>query len=289
MLKQIMKNAWSISKDGVKKFGGKVSDYLSAALKLAWKEAKASTGSNIEILTNFERNGHQFVLFVKNSKLRLSIDGFETAAVFRVGKDSETYIFFDDPQAIKKLTNKSMPGVLLGHPDIENLQERFKNHLIQEVQNNFDALDQEEEIAFFFTYAAGTHIGAQYSEAKEIELLLNLLNQDARNASDLFEKFGKIDSFTSDKMYIAKANVSTAIEFLEEKLQAKQADEAKYAEIMEQQKLAAIALAKETGELQSLRTWTDDCDGSACDCDMDFVTLFVDGEGNETTVRRHAH
>lgn len=283
MLKQIMKNAWSISKDGVKKFGGKVSDYLSAALKLAWKEAKASTGSNIEILTNFERNGHQFVLFVKNSKLRLSIDGFETAAVFRVGKDSETYIFFDDPQAIKKLTNKPMPGVLLSHSDIKNLQERFKNHLIQEVQNNFDALGQEEEIAFFFTYAAGTHVGAQYSEAKEIELLLNLLNQDARNASDVFEKFGKIDSFTSDKMYIAKANVSTAIEFLEGKLQAKQAG------IMEQQRLAAIALAKKTGELQSLRTWADDCDGSACDCDMDFVTIFVDGEGNETTVRRHAH
>ena len=40
MKKQIMKRAWEIAKEGQKKFGGKVSEYIAIALKLAWKEVK---------------------------------------------------------------------------------------------------------------------------------------------------------------------------------------------------------------------------------------------------------
>ncbi|MEK3645802.1 hypothetical protein [Aeribacillus sp. FSL M8-0235] len=39
-MKNIMKRAWEIAKEGVKKFGGKVKEYFAMALKLAWKEAK---------------------------------------------------------------------------------------------------------------------------------------------------------------------------------------------------------------------------------------------------------
>lgn len=36
-----MVRAWEIAKEGQKKFGGKVSEYLSEALKMAWAEARA--------------------------------------------------------------------------------------------------------------------------------------------------------------------------------------------------------------------------------------------------------
>lgn len=40
MMKKIMKRAWEIAREGVKKFGGKVKEYFAEALKLAWKEVK---------------------------------------------------------------------------------------------------------------------------------------------------------------------------------------------------------------------------------------------------------
>lgn len=36
-----MTRAWEIAREGQKQFGGKVSEYLSEALKMAWVEAKA--------------------------------------------------------------------------------------------------------------------------------------------------------------------------------------------------------------------------------------------------------
>lgn len=41
MKKQLMVRAWEIARQGQKNFGGKVSEYLSAALKMAWVEVKA--------------------------------------------------------------------------------------------------------------------------------------------------------------------------------------------------------------------------------------------------------
>ncbi len=38
--KVIMKNAWTIARDGAKKFGGKPVDYISESLKQAWIIAK---------------------------------------------------------------------------------------------------------------------------------------------------------------------------------------------------------------------------------------------------------
>lgn len=40
-----MKKAWEIAKQGVAKFGGKVSEYISEALKIAWATLKSESGS----------------------------------------------------------------------------------------------------------------------------------------------------------------------------------------------------------------------------------------------------
>lgn len=42
-MKQIMKRAWEIAKNGVAQFGGKVREYFASSLALAWKEFKTMT------------------------------------------------------------------------------------------------------------------------------------------------------------------------------------------------------------------------------------------------------
>lgn len=43
MKKLIMKRAWEIAKEGQKDFGGKVSEYLSVSMKMAWAESRKAT------------------------------------------------------------------------------------------------------------------------------------------------------------------------------------------------------------------------------------------------------
>ncbi len=39
-MEYVMKRAWEIAKEGQSKFGGKVSEYLSESMKIAWAESK---------------------------------------------------------------------------------------------------------------------------------------------------------------------------------------------------------------------------------------------------------
>lgn len=41
-MKNVMKRAWEIAREGQRKFGGKVSEYFAISLKLAWKEVKSA-------------------------------------------------------------------------------------------------------------------------------------------------------------------------------------------------------------------------------------------------------
>lgn len=42
-MKEIMTRAWEIAREGQIKFGGKVSEYISEALKIAWAETRTVT------------------------------------------------------------------------------------------------------------------------------------------------------------------------------------------------------------------------------------------------------
>lgn len=55
-MKQVMVRAWEIAKEGQVKFGGKVSEYLSEALKIAWSEAKAPKTVTIKTTSGSKRN-----------------------------------------------------------------------------------------------------------------------------------------------------------------------------------------------------------------------------------------
>lgn len=50
--KQIMEQAWKIAKKAAKKFGGKAIEYISGALKMAWKATKGLTEEQIKALVS---------------------------------------------------------------------------------------------------------------------------------------------------------------------------------------------------------------------------------------------
>ncbi|MEK4702004.1 hypothetical protein MKX47_21125 [Solibacillus sp. FSL R7-0668] len=51
MMKEIMKRAWTLAKQGVKKFGGKVREYLASSLSIAWEESKAMVNTIVKSWT----------------------------------------------------------------------------------------------------------------------------------------------------------------------------------------------------------------------------------------------
>lgn len=48
-MREVMVRAWEIAREGQKKFGGKVSEYIAIALKIAWKEAKEGAMEKIQL------------------------------------------------------------------------------------------------------------------------------------------------------------------------------------------------------------------------------------------------
>ncbi|WP_201280788.1 hypothetical protein [Paenibacillus lutrae] len=48
-MKNVMVRAWEIAKSAVVKFGGKVKEYFSQALTMAWKETKAPKYAEVEL------------------------------------------------------------------------------------------------------------------------------------------------------------------------------------------------------------------------------------------------
>lgn len=67
-MRNVMKKAWEIAREGVKKFGGNVKEYFSQALKMAWAIVK--NGMEIGYQSLPGKNGKCF--FVVNN-----VDGLE--------------------------------------------------------------------------------------------------------------------------------------------------------------------------------------------------------------------
>ncbi|MBN6205043.1 hypothetical protein JYK21_01150 [Ralstonia pickettii] len=55
-MKNVMKRAWKIAKEGQSKFGGKVIEYFAVALKMAWAEVKAPKTVKIKTTFGSKRN-----------------------------------------------------------------------------------------------------------------------------------------------------------------------------------------------------------------------------------------
>ena len=90
--KEIMRNAWSIARQGQKDFGGKVSEYFAQALKMAWAQAKNSI--NVESLEKkgFSRwtKGDMDRLYFNIQKSgHMEVDHYNTGNISHAAIDGE--------------------------------------------------------------------------------------------------------------------------------------------------------------------------------------------------------
>lgn len=75
-MKNVMKNAWEIARNGAAKFGGKVKEYFAAALKQAWAEIKANKKAELLISSGSRKHGSK-VSKVVNGKAIVVVPVFE--------------------------------------------------------------------------------------------------------------------------------------------------------------------------------------------------------------------
>lgn len=106
MMKEVMTNAWKIARDAAKKFGGKAIEYISGALKMAWKMAKGLSEKQIKVL---EDKG--FNRWTKYGKDRLYFDmvkaGFMEVSYYKSG-------FISYSKLQEEEISHSFAGQLLG-------------------------------------------------------------------------------------------------------------------------------------------------------------------------------
>lgn len=100
MTKKVMTNAWKIAKDAAKKFGGKAIEYISGALKMAWKMAKGLSEKQIKAL---ESEGYNRWTTDDGQYDRLYLNVYKHANMFYYGKWNGQEIFPAQQRAIKAI------------------------------------------------------------------------------------------------------------------------------------------------------------------------------------------
>ena len=99
-MKTIMTNAWKIAREAAKKFGGKAIEYISGALKMAWKMAKGLTNEQIEALVS---KGYNRWTTDDGERDRLYLNIYKHAGMFHYGKWNGEEIFPAEQRAIKAI------------------------------------------------------------------------------------------------------------------------------------------------------------------------------------------
>lgn len=99
-MKTIMTNAWKIAREAAKKFGGKAIEYISGALKMAWKMAKGLTNEQIEALVS---KGYNRWTTDDGERDRLYLNIYKHAGMFHYGKWNGEEIFPAEQRAIKTI------------------------------------------------------------------------------------------------------------------------------------------------------------------------------------------
>lgn len=97
-MKTIMTNAWKIAREAAKKFGGKAIEYISGALKMAWKMAKGLSEKQIKAL---ESKGYNHWTTDDHDRLYLNI--YKHDGMLHYGKWNGEEIFPAEQRAIKAI------------------------------------------------------------------------------------------------------------------------------------------------------------------------------------------
>lgn len=99
-MKTIMTNAWKIAREAANKFGGKAIEYISGALKMAWKMAKGLTNEQIEALVS---KGYNRWTTDDGEHDRLYLNIYKHSGMLRYGKWNGEEIFPGEQRAIKAI------------------------------------------------------------------------------------------------------------------------------------------------------------------------------------------
>lgn len=130
MMKEVMKRAWILAKSGVEKFGGKVREYFSSSLSIAWKEIK-----NMEIATaTFVKNGIEvFVKHLGSNKVECTANGVTTTAHAMYLKNTYCYSFEDAGEFLKQLNIKAKSG-LIANDTAKTFHSIMKNEIAKKAE-----------------------------------------------------------------------------------------------------------------------------------------------------------
>ena len=95
-MKELMNRAWEIAKEGQERFGGKVSEYLSESLKMAWAEYKQEDKMTMEDIAKAienKVNSVQVNIWEKYGKRRIYVNkGFKNCVAMLEFDDQDNYI-----------------------------------------------------------------------------------------------------------------------------------------------------------------------------------------------------
>ncbi|PFW65271.1 hypothetical protein [Bacillus sp. AFS075034] len=97
----VMRKAWEIARKGQKQFGGKVKEYFSQALKMAWEIVKNSMDNKFGFEEVAKKNG--VIYFAVDDSEGLEVSFLTTEKSFRTGKE---YTKRNGISQFKKGTNK---------------------------------------------------------------------------------------------------------------------------------------------------------------------------------------
>lgn len=109
MMKQVMKRAWVLAKQGASKFGGKVREYLASSLSIAWREIR-----NMKVATaTFVKNGVEvFVKHLGGNKVECSVNGITTIAIASYLKNTYCYNFENASEFLKQIGISAKSGLI---------------------------------------------------------------------------------------------------------------------------------------------------------------------------------
>lgn len=149
-MKNVMRRAWEIAREGVKKFGGKVKEYFAQALHMAWAEIKKGVSDMVELQGSEKQV--KWANDIRNKAVEMLNDvlafvtKFEAQAPERVdGLTNEVLSW----KTVKLLPNQK--ALDLSRDNIEKLVEAIENEVsakffIENRENILNAIAEKHEV-----------------------------------------------------------------------------------------------------------------------------------------------
>lgn len=296
MAKKVMIRAWEIAKEGVKKFGGKVRQYFAAALSIAWEEIKKMNNQIARFTKEWNGNTMEFEVFAtENGSLKIRTGDVEEFTRVEKNKNQDYgYMVRGEIADMVILAANAKPrkkGAAIGlmHESAKTAEEKLAAYVDAQQLERYKKMDVDKKITLEETYYAQKEV---YISAGDSAYFKELSKKIAQvDWKEYVRNFGHVeyDYELSVTYSLRRDQMDEFIRWVDEQLlekeqrqqAAKEKEAARIAELVKQ--------ARETGEKQIVRSWSEECNCRNLDCDIDNVYELIDADGNITTERVHTY